>query len=884
MTREATPTEAGTAWHTLSRDAVAGALSCDPEAGLGPDAVRSRLSRVGPNRLPSVPPVSRWTVLFRQLESPVIAVLFAAAALSAAIGDPGDAAAIAVVLVLNAALGYAHERGAERALSALRRLEARRATVRREGRTAVVPAEDLVPGDVVLLEAGERVPADLRLVRGESLQTVEAALTGESAYVDKDPAARLVADTPLPDRRTMAYAGTTLAAGVGEGLVVATGGETELGRIVAMTGGVREEPTPLQSELARLARLLLLVSAGAVLLIFVTGLIRGLPFSQMLPAAVGLAVAAVPEGLPAVVTIALAVAVRRMARRNALIRRLPAVETLGSASVICVDKTGTLTTGRMEATTVATLDGESPAATASSIEVLRAAACCCTATLVSGGTEREVRGDPMEGAILLAAEKAGIAPCEDRPLAIHPFDAGRKRMSVLRHGERGEGATLFVKGAPETVIPSCARAWRGGREVEVDESTAGSLRELNAGLARRGLRVLAVARRRGLHGEAGAESLEVDLVFLGFLGLEDPARPDTPSAVRACRDAGIRTVMITGDQAGTALAVARDLGIAQDPEEVESGAALEGMSEEELDERARVASVYARTSPAQKLRIVRALRRGGDVAAMTGDGVNDAPALKAADIGIAMGSGTDVAKDVADMVVTDDRFSSIVAAVSEGRAVHENVRKSLLYVLSGNVGELLVIATALVVGWPLPLLPLQILWINLVTDSLPALALAIDPPHVDLLRRPPRARRQAMADGEFLRHVLRMGVLTAACTLGAFAYGLASGTEDRARTLAFSTLVVAEALRAFVVRSRIRIIWELGLASNLRLLVIGLLILGVQGTLTLHPSWGSWLGIVPLEWPDALVVGGLGLVPATIIEVRKLVRRALRHASASLAS
>jgi Ca2+-transporting ATPase len=869
--------EAPRPWHSLPVDAAVESLGSDLESGLSADAARRRLERGGPNRLPSVAPPSRWTVLFRQFRSAVVAVLFVAAARSAALGEHGDALAIGAVLVLNGLLGYAHERGAERALSALRRLEARRATVRRGGRTEVVAADTLVCGDLVVVEAGDRVPADLRLVRGEAVQTVEAALTGESAFVEKDASSAVAENADLPDRRTMAYAGTTVVAGLGEGVVVATGEATELGRIVALTGGIRETATPLQEELSRLGRWLMLVAGGAVALIFVVGLLRGIPLAQMLPAAVSLAVAAVPEGLPIVVTVALAMAVRRMARRNVLVRRIPAVETLGSASVICVDKTGTLTTGRMAVTAVETLGLGSGARTrgADALETLRAAACCCTATVVTGEARREVRGDPMEGALLLAAEEAGVPPCSDRPLAILPFDADRKRMSMLRR-DADASVVLFVKGAPESVLPLCSAAFSRGEALPLDEATRERLRARNEEMSARGLRVLAVARRTVPEGRTVGPDLEADLTFLGFLGLEDPPRPDTRPAVADCRSAGIRTVMITGDQAGTALAIARDLGIARSPEEVAVGSEVKATPDELLVDRARSVAVYARTSPAEKLRIVRALRRGGAVVAMTGDGVNDAPALKGADIGVAMGSGTDAAKDVADMVVTDDRFSSIVVGVSEGRAVHENVRKSLLYVLSGNVAELLIIAAALAVGWPMPLLPLQLLWINLVTDSLPALALATDPTHEDLLRRPPRPRGRGIADGEFLRHTLRMGVLTAACTLGAFAYGLATGAESRARTLAFSTLVVAEALRAFVVRSRTRIIWELGLASNLRLLVVGVAVLGAQGVLMTHASWGAWLGMDPLGRDDALLVGALGALPATFLEVRKLFRRAAR--------
>jgi Ca2+-transporting ATPase len=813
----------------------------------------------------------------------VVAVLFVAGLLSFAIGERGDAVVILAVLALNGGLGFLQEHRAERALAALRRLEAEHATVRRDGRRQVVEAATLVPGDVILLEAGERVPADVRLVSASSLQTVEAALTGESAFVEKDPGAALDASAVLPERVTMAYAGTTIASGVAEGIVVATGRTTELGHIATLVGQVPREPTPLQRELSTLGNRLVAATGAVVVLLFLLGLLRGVPVSEMFTASVGLAVAAVPEGLPAVVTVALAVAVRRLARRHVLIRRLGAVETLGSTSVICVDKTGTLTTGRMEVRVVATLDGRvavdrlsdtrGPAA-----ESLHAAACCTTATLVSTAGGHEVRGDPMEGALLLAAQRAGVPACSDQPLRTYPFHARRKRMSVLRR--EGAGAVLYVKGAPESVLPLCSHAFSGRGIVPLDANLRTRLEALNHEMSGEGLRVLATASRSFAASEAVDEDVERGLTFLGHVGFQDPPRMDTAPAVEQCRRAGIRPVMITGDQAGTALAVARSLGIASSAEEVATGAQLELLPAPDLAALAARTAVYARTSPADKLRIVRALQQAGAVVAMTGDGVNDTPALKGADIGVAMGSGTEAAKDVAAMVVTDDRFASIVVAVAEGRTVHENVRKSLLYLLSGNVGELLVIATALAAGWPLPLLPAQILWVNLVTDALPALALAVDPGEPDVLDRPARARTRGLTDARFAREVVEIGVLTAACTLAAFLIGLEEGPEGRARTMAFSTLVVAEVLLSFVVRSRTRIIWQLGLASNVRLLLVGIGTLGLQILLLAQPVIGRWLGVVPLAFHDLAVVGALGLLPATIIEVRKLVRAAASRTDA----
>jgi Ca2+-transporting ATPase len=867
-----------TPWHALHRDDVASRLGTAARHGLTGDEARRRLEAHGPNGLPETAERSRWSILAGQFTSPMVGVLFAGGALSLALGEVADAIAIFAVLLLNGGLGYAQEQGAERALSALRRLGAGRATVRRDGRADIVDASSLVPGDVVLIEAGDRVPAAARVVTCTSIQTVEAALTGESAFVEKDADAALSPSTEIHARTTMAYAGTTVAAGVGEAIVVTTGRHTELGRVAALVGGVEREQTPLQRELATLGRRLVGVSGVAVALVFVAGLLRGHPFAEMLSAAVGLAIAAVPEGLPAVVTIALAIGVRRMAGRNVLIRRLPAVETLGSTNVICVDKTGTLTTGSMTVREIATLDGvvalAGPVADAraSAARALHAAAGCTTATLVRGERGHEVRGDPMEGALLLAAEQAGVAADPAPASRTIPFDARRRRMSVVRD-EDGR-PVLYVKGAPESVLPVCTTALLGAAVIPIDADVRARLETLNLELAERGSRVLATASRP-LASNVGSESdSERDLTFLGFIGLMDPPRIDTVPAVAECRRAGIRTVMITGDQAGTALAVARELGIAEAPHEVTSGAVVASLSDDELTGLSARINVYARTSPAEKLRIVRALQRTGAVVAMTGDGVNDAAALKGADIGVAMGSGTDAAKDVASMVVTDDRFASIVVAVGEGRTVHENIRKCLLYVMSGNFGELFAIVTAIVFAWPLPLLAVQLLWINLVTDSLPMLALATDPGERDLALRRMPSRGRGVADRELFLEVLSIGLVVAVSALAAYRIGLAAGTIEHARTMAFSTLVVSQALLAFVTRSRTRLIWEIGLASNLRLLVVGIATLAVQLAVLTQPGLGAFLGVVPLRLVDLVIVGALGALPATWIEVGKLLARA----------
>jgi Ca2+-transporting ATPase len=788
--------------------------------GLTDDAAAARLARFGPNELPVAERRTAWSVWRSQLQGPMFWILLAACALSVLVGQLVDAAAIAAILALNALVGFLQEFRAERALAALRSLTAPRARVVRGGTVREIAARLVVPGDLLALEAGDLVAADARLVESHALRTVEAALTGESTPVDKHVGGT-AAGTPLADRHGEVFLGTAVAAGRARAEVQATGTATEMGRIARMLAGAAASETPLQAQLRGVGRALLFACLAVVCLVSALDLWRGRPWLEVLLSSTALAVAAVPEGLPTIVTIALALGVQRMAARNALVRRLASVETLGSVTVVCTDKTGTLTTGSMELREVWSQDSH---------RLLSAAAACCDATLDAGPGV----GDPTELALLRAAADRGIhrdAIERDLPrVEESPFDSERKRMSVRRRD-----GVLYVKGAPEVLLPLCSSGTHGAAEA------AGVL-------AARGLRVLAVA--------TGSGAAERDLRLVGLVGLADPPRPEAREAIARARAAGVRTLMITGDHASTAEAIAREIGLLPD------------------------GALHARATAEDKLMIVRRLKAAGEVVAMTGDGVNDAPALREAHIGVAMGrTGTEVTREAADMVLTDDNFATIVSAIEEGRAVYDNIRKALLYLLTGNSGELAVMLGAALVGLPLPLLPLQLLWINIVTDGLPALALVTDPPEPGVLRRAPRPVGAPMLDRAAWLGVLSVSVLEATVVLAAFAWASARLPLAEARTLAFTTLVFSELLRVFAARSAVHLYWQVGVLSNLHVIWVVAVSALVQVALPYVPLTARLFGVVPLS-PGALAAAAaLGFVPVSAIELWKLSScRRTRHA------
>ncbi len=807
-------------WHSMPVERAFSELSAPPH-GLTEAEAERRLDRFGPNELQAAEGISPWVILLGQLKDVLIIILLIATALSAFLGHGIEAIAIAVIVLFAVLLGFIQEYRAERAIEALKQMAAPTVTVIRNGNEIVIPARQVVPGDVMLLHAGDKVAADARVVESVNLHADEAALTGESVPVAKDTAALAGADLPLGDRNNMVFGGTVATYGRGRGVVVATGMQTEFGRIAKMLEAVESRKTPLQHNLDKVGRVL--AQAALILVVVIVGLavFRGQPLLEMFVFGIALAVAVVPEALPAVVTISLAIGVQRMVKRNALVRRLPAVETLGSTSVICSDKTGTLTKDEMTARKIyvagrvfeVTGSGYEPhgdfSLDGSTIEppevvkkLLRAATLVSDAHVVREDAEGlwRLKGDPTEGALVVAAAKAGLlkADLEDAFPRIGeiPFTSEAKRMTTLH--STSEGKVAFAKGAPETILGSCSRVVTAEGEALLDDAERKAILNTVSEMASEALRVLAVAAKRN----ATLEDAEREMTFLGLVGMIDPPRLEAKASVEQCERAGIKVVMITGDHPLTAQAVARELGLGAHGRAI-TGADLETMSDEALEREVEQIEVYSRVSPADKLRVVTALQKKGHVAAMTGDGVNDAPALKKADIGIAMGiTGTDVSKEAAAMTLTDDNFASIVAAVEEGRGIFDNIKKYLMYLLSSNIGEIGLMGGAALMGLPLPLTAVQILYVNLATDGLPALALSVDPPADDLMERPPRNART----GIFTRPVVTLmvigGLWSTVVNLGLFIWALQSGRDvSQAMTMTFVSLVLIQFFKAYNFRS-----------------------------------------------------------------------------------
>ncbi len=897
------PEPEAAAWHGVSVDHTVERLATDRRSGLEQDEAERRLSEHGPNLLEQRASRSPLVILLEQFTSTMIVVLIVAAVISGLLGDLLEAGAILAIVLLNGVLGFVQEYRAERAVEALQEMARPQATVRRGGRVLEVASRDLVPGDVVLLEAGGHVPADLRLTQTALLRAQEAALTGESEPVEKSTAPLADAGLALGDRTNLAFMGTNVAYGRGEGIAVATGMNTQLGMIADMVQTVERVDTPLQRRLARLARLLAAAALALVILIFTLGVVRGEDFRLMFMTAVSMAVAAVPEGLPAVVTIALALGARKMLSRHALIRRLPAVETLGSVTIICADKTGTLTENRMRVGTVELPDGRefqrvAPEHGGDAAELLMLAAVLCNDADL--GEEGPAHGDPTEVALLAAGANRGIlrAELEERLPRVSevPFESSRKRMTtvhrlpadlaVLPLGMSAlapaleicpSGLLLATKGAVEQVLAASRFILAGGDLVELDDEWRERVAAADDGLADNGFRSLGLALRAVPDGglsEDGHEDPEHDLVFLGLAGLLDPARKEAGPAVGRSKAAGIRPVMITGDHPLTARRIAVDLAIADEDAEVVSGRAIAQMDLEELADRAESTGVFARVSPEDKLSIVTALQRRGHVVAMTGDGVNDAPALRRADIGVAMGiTGTDVAKESAEMVLLDDNFATIVAAIEEGRVIYDNIRKFLRYLLTGNSAELTVMVAALALGLPLPLLPLQILWINLVTDGPPALALAVEPGEPDTMSRPPRPPDSRILDSSLAVSILTIGILVGLISLAA-GYLFGSEDETHRRSIIFTTLTFAQVFFALSVRSEKGSFFRRP-GGNPWLLAAVLITLALQFLVIYLPPAQNIFGTVPLSASELTVVILAGSSAFWLAELEKLVRRLL---------
>ncbi|MFA5275662.1 MAG: calcium-transporting P-type ATPase, PMR1-type [Candidatus Omnitrophota bacterium] len=823
-------------FYNLSIEQAAQSLNTGVDSGLSLEEAKKRLSQYGPNQLLEKEGISPLGIFLEQFKDFIIWVLIAAALVSGFLQEWVDALAIIAIVILNAFMGFIQEYRAEKSLAALKKLSSPSAKVIRASQLNSIPSAELVPGDLIELEAGDSIPADSRLVWVSSNFTVlEASLTGESTPVSKTIHALNEEEVPLADRANMVYMGTTAASGKARALIVYTGMETELGKIAGMVQGIRHETTPLQKKLEEFGKWIVYLCFVLVGLVFLLEWLRGGKIVDVFLTAVSLAVAAIPEGLPAVVTIALALGVNRMVKRHALIRKLPSVETLGCATVICSDKTGTLTKNEMTVQkiyagkklfTVSGI-GYSPAGDfslnsrveySSYPELLSALQCsvlCNGAQLIKNDGAYKITGDPTEGALLTVAAKAGIWKEQlekEYPFVDElPFDSERKIMTIIRSGKAGPIA--YVKGAPDVLLERCVLSEADKKEIQ----------KINDELAAQAMRVLAVAYRNldKKPESLDTNNIEKELSFLGLIAMIDPPRQEVKDAIQECFSAGIKTVMITGDHKNTAVAIARELGFFHKDSLALSGEELDKLDDDKLYGLIERIAVYARVSPEHKLRVVRAFRKHGDVVAMTGDGVNDAPALKEADIGVAMGiTGTDVSKEVADMVVTDDNFASIVSAVEEGRGIYDNIKKFIHYLLSCNAGEILVMFTASLIGFPPPLLPIHILWVNLVTDGFPALALGVDPVSPGIMKQPPRNPKEAVVTKQRAFLMLMQGSFIAFCSLLAFVLVLFVEKEgiDRARTAAFIVLACSQLFHSFNCRSMTESLFKLGVFTNKKLL------------------------------------------------------------------
>ncbi|MCX5692454.1 MAG: calcium-transporting P-type ATPase, PMR1-type [Candidatus Omnitrophica bacterium] len=888
-------------WWELDIVEIEKALGVDASGGLSPEEADARLEKYGPNRLKEKKEINPLDIFIDQFKDFIIWVLIGAALVSGFLQEWIDAIAIVAIVILNAMLGFIQEYRAEKSLAALKKLSSPNSKVIRGGYRQIINSYKIVPGDLIELEAGDNIPADSRLIWVTPNFTVsEASLTGESHPVVKTTLSLKEGDVPLADRANMVYMGTSIASGKARAIVTETGMETELGNIAGMIQGVEDNVTPLQKRLEAFGKFIVYICFGLVGLVFLLEILRGSKLIDVFLTSVSLAVAAIPEGLPAVVTIALALGVQRMVKRHAIIRKLPSVETLGCATVICSDKTGTLTKNEMTVQAVYVnkmlfnvtgigydVKGEftrdyktiDPPDYPELNKLLSYAALCNGADLVKDKSGYKVIGDPTEGAILSCAAKINIwkKDLEDRFSFIEeiPFDSERKKMTIVRRDDAM--VIAFIKGAPDIFLEDCVQIEDRGGARKLEDEDKKEILAVNERLASSAMRVLAIGYKNmdKVPDSYRAEAIEKDIVFLGLVAMIDPAREEVKDAIERCSTAGIKTVMITGDHKNTAVAIAKELGFFKKDSMALTGEELNKLSDDKLYEIIENIPVYARVSPEHKLRIVRAWRRRGEVVAMTGDGVNDAPAVKEADIGISMGiTGTDVTKEVSDMIITDDNFASIVSAVEEGRGIYDNIKKFIHYLLSCNVGEILVMFVSSLIGLPVPLLPIQILWVNLVTDGLPALALGVDPVSKNIMSRPPRKPDEPVITKENAFLMLWQGAFIAFCSLFAFSFVLFIEKEGigRARTAAFIVLSCAQLFHSFNCRNNRESIFKIGFLTNKKLILATLISFSLQMLVVYQPFLQTIFKTEPLGTFDWAFVILISSFPLWAMEIAKFIK------------
>ncbi|GAA0178554.1 calcium-translocating P-type ATPase, SERCA-type [Clostridium sediminicola] len=873
-------------FHTKSIDEVLSELNTNAQTGLSLEEVYSRKEQYGLNQLQSKKKKTLIQLFLEQIKDVLIYILMFAAIISIIVGEYSDAVIIGLVIVLNAVIGIIQESKAEKSLEALQKLSAPKALVKRKDEIVEIDSIEIVPGDIVIIDAGRYIPCDIRLIQTANFQAGESALTGESLPVEKD--ANLILeneDTPIGDRKNMLYSSTLATSGRAIGVAVGTGMNTEIGRIAQMLKEDKKDLSPLQKRLDQLGKILGFVALSICLLIFIIGLLQGRELLELFMTSISLAVAAIPEGLPAIVTIVLAIGVQRMIKENAIVRKLPAVETLGSVNVICSDKTGTLTQNRMTVVkyytnnTIHEIDQFNREDYTQNLLLENLVLCNDATVSVSGST-----GDPTEIALIdmgirVNTKKETLTSAHERVNEI-PFDSDRKLMSTVNKYE--DKYYVMTKGAVDNLLNICSKSQVNGEVVEITPSIKEEILAVASSMSNNALRVLASAYKE-ISGY-NEDNLESDLIFIGFVGMIDPPRLEVKDSIALCKDAGIDTVMITGDHKDTAFAIAKSLGITENRYEALSGSELDKLSQEELNASIQNVKVFARVSPEHKVKIVKALKSNGNTVSMTGDGVNDAPSLKAADIGVAMGiTGTDVAKGASDLILTDDNFSTIVAAIEEGRNIYNNIKKSIIFLLSCNLGELIAIFIAVLVGWATPLRPIHILWINLVTDSFPALALGVDPKDKSVMNEKPRDAKESIFAGEIFNLSIN-GILIAILTLAAYYIGISRYPEATlknpgsnaliyAQTMAFLVMSISELIHSLNLRNNKDSIFKTGLFSNMYLIYAILVGIVLQLLILLTPGLNTLFNITPLSMNDWGIVLILSIIPLIINELIKLIKR-----------